>query len=179
MFFSKKGAWELLWTAQDPDSPESNRLFFASWINPLENQSYSNNPGRSNPILPRGLQDKLEETGLVASETSLRSTQTIDPSLQQVVNVVALRVGGRRASLTVNVDYWLNAHNPRQIDVKFESCRIGNFVTIPFGVIGPTGWLRTVYIDDNLRVTRGHKGSVFVLQRPGKVKKKDTMAETE
>ena len=43
------GSWELLWTAQDPKSPETKRAF--SWINPLENQSYSNNPeGRANPF---------------------------------------------------------------------------------------------------------------------------------
>ena len=169
------GTWELLWTAQDPESPESNRLF-RSWINPLENQSYSNNPrgGRSNPFLPIELQERLEKAGLFtppADNSTIRSTQTIDPSLQQVRNVVALNtsfLGRRRTfSLTVTVDFWPNPSDPRQIDVKFQSCRISPAdVTIPLGVLGPTGWLRTVYIDDNLRITRGHKGSVFVLQRP-------------
>jgi hypothetical protein len=50
------GNWELVWTAQDLASaaarPSNNP--FATFINPLENQSYSNNPtGRSNPILPQ------------------------------------------------------------------------------------------------------------------------------
>lgn len=60
----------------------------------------------------------------------------------------------------------------RQIDVKFNSCRFtisntpGMDVTIPLpGIIGPTGWLRTLYVDDKLRITHGHKGSVFILFR--------------
>jgi hypothetical protein len=169
------GTWELVWTAQDTKSPESNRRL-RSWINPLENQSYSNNPrgGRSNPFLPIELQGKLEKAGFVSpspSDSTLRSTQTIDMKSQQVRNVVAISTDilGRRQtySLTVSVDFWPNPANPRQIDVKFQSCRISPLGwTIPLGILGPKGWLRTDYIDNNLRVTRGHKGSVFVLKRP-------------
>lgn len=171
------GSWELLWTAQDPCAPESNRLF-RSWINPLENQSYSNNPsGRYNPILPREIQDRLEEAGLAQSAADLRSIQAIDPATQKVRNVVNLNVKlpglftkPQRSSLTVTVDYRPDQTDLRKIDVKFRECRIraGSTVdcNLPLGLLGPTGWLRTGYIDDNLRVTRGHKGSVFVLQRP-------------
>jgi hypothetical protein len=170
-----------LWTAQDPDAPEANRLF-RSWINPLENQSYSNNPeGRYNPILPRRIQELLEKSGLATAAADLRSTQSIDVPARKVRNVVNLFVklpslpllktkGPQRASLTVTVDFHPNGMDPRKIDVKFEECRIraGSSLdwTIPLGGAGPTGWLRTGYIDDTLRVTRGHKGSVFVLQRP-------------
>lgn len=39
-------------------------------------------------------------------------------------------------------------------------------VTIPLpGIIGPRLWLRTLYVDDELRITHGHKGSVFILRR--------------
>ena len=49
------GNWELIWTAQDPAGYELRAMNpFATFINPLENQSYSNNPvGRSSPILPQ------------------------------------------------------------------------------------------------------------------------------
>lgn len=56
------GNWELLWTAQDLSNLQKNNNPFLTFINPIENQSYSNNPrsranadnaaGRSNPILP-------------------------------------------------------------------------------------------------------------------------------
>jgi PAP_fibrillin len=170
------GAWELLWTAQDPDRPETRR-FASSWINPLENQSYSNNPeGRANPFLPVELQSRLERLGLVSSVASRRSTQTIDAKTGLIRNVVAIQLGpnassSRRASLTVLVKFTPVQADPRRVNVKFEACRVSvpgtpidwNF---PLGLIGPSGWLRTVYIDDDLRVTRGHKGSVFVLSRP-------------
>jgi PAP_fibrillin len=170
------GAWELLWTAQDPGRPETQRLA-TSWINPLENQSYSNNPeGRANPFLPVELQNRLERLGLVSSVASRRSTQTIDAKTGLIRNVVAIQLGpnasaSRRASLTVLVKFAPVQADPRRVNVKFEACRVSvpgtpidwNF---PLGLIGPTGWLQTVYIDDDLRVTRGHKGSVFVLSRP-------------
>lgn len=169
------GSWELLWTAQDPESPETNRAF-TSWINPLENQSYSNNPeGRSNPFLPIGLQNRLEKAGLVSATRTARSTQAIDLKSGLIRNIVAVNIGrrsrNRRASLTVTVRFTPVLADARRVNVKFEACRVSipgtpvewNF---PLGLAGPTGWLRTVYVDDDLRVTRGHKGSVFVLSRP-------------
>lgn len=174
------GVWELLWTTQDRSSSGSGSLSRYRWINPLENQAYSNNPkGRADPFLPRPLQDKLEELGLVASEPEIRSTQSIDLKSKQVRNVVSFSLGKKeddpkkrlRASLTVTVDFASDPDDFRRINVKFQACRVSipntpiNFV-IPLGIIGPTGWLRTTYIDDELRITRGHKGSVFVLTRP-------------
>jgi hypothetical protein len=52
--------------------------------------------------------------------------------------------------------------------VKFQSCRLPVDLNLSLGIIEPTAWLKTVYIDDSMRVTRGHKGLVFVLQRPSK-----------
>eukprot|EP00980_Cylindrotheca_fusiformis_P012866 scaffold3187_cov65-Cylindrotheca_fusiformis.AAC.1 len=186
-----QGNWELLWTAQDGSIKSDNgNLPFGNFINPLENQSYSNNPngggggsseetGRANPFLPRAVQDKLEALGLVAQDTDpVRSSQFIDTKRQQVRNVVSFNVPSsfflgkqKKASLTVLVDFRPNDQDVRKIDVKFQECRIvvqetPLDITIPLGMVGPTGWLRTGYIDDTIRITRGHKGSVFVLQRP-------------
>mmetsp|Transcript_29007 Transcript_29007/g.42796 ORF Transcript_29007/g.42796 Transcript_29007/m.42796 type:complete len:279 (-) Transcript_29007:31-867(-) len=173
------GPWELLWTAQDRTSQQVKSL--TSWINPLENQSYSNNPngsetGRANPFLPQPIQDKLEDMGLVTQESDpVRSSQTIDMKRKQVINVVSFNVPflgkSRKASITVSVDFEPNFQDNRKIDVKFQACRV--VVTdspidllIPLGIIGPTGWLRTGYIDETIRITRGHKGSIFVLAKP-------------
>ena len=90
---------------------------------PLENQSYSNNPsnkiltreaktslqssGRSNPILPRQMQDRLEQLNLLeaetrdeeikknignAEETAVRSSQAINLKKKQVRNVVSVQI---------------------------------------------------------------------------------------
>jgi hypothetical protein len=179
------GVWELLWTTQDFSRPESQSIF--SWINPLENQSYSNNPrGRSNPALPRPIQDALEQLGIIkASNTpvsqspAVRTTQSINLAKREVRNVVGFALPRAwpstqqpRASITIMVKFRPNPADLRMIDVKFQKCRIriSNSpipidVDIPFGYIGPSGWLRTGYIDEDLRITRGHKGSVFVLSR--------------
>jgi len=201
------GNWELLWTAQDINSREYKQDPFRRILNPLENQAYSNNPsGRSNPILPRGIQDSLEQWGIleplenlgvVDSTTnredgstpspSIKSSQSIDLKRQRVRNVVSFQLPSSplssimtfnknkrndiRGSLTVDISFTPSRLDSRRVDVKFQACRIiipplkldWNF---PLGVIGPTGWLSTTYIDDNLRITRGHKGSVFVLTRP-------------
>lgn len=190
------GNWELMWTAQDKTSAESQRGPF-SWINPLENQSYSNNPfqkskranaedgGRANPILPREIQDRLEQIGILEPSgqndkdaSPVRSSQAIDlkrSRVRNVVSVTARRPLPAKGSLIVDVAFKPNNTDNRKIDVKFDSCRLQLQnspidITFPLGIIGPTGWLRTAYIDEDMRITRGHKGSVFILSRTAKRK---------
>ncbi len=144
-------------------------------FSPLENQAYSNNPrgvmgafGRANPVLPRDIQDRLESFGIIQDTGVIRSSQAINLDKGEVRNVVSFGLAGRRSSLTVTVSFRPNPRDPRQVDVKFQACRCVVSpldVTIPLGIFGPTGWLRTLYIDDEMRITRGHKGSVFVLFR--------------
>eukprot|EP00579_Thalassiosira_antarctica_P025268 CAMPEP_0202019458 /NCGR_PEP_ID=MMETSP0905-20130828/42055_1 /ASSEMBLY_ACC=CAM_ASM_000554 /TAXON_ID=420261 /ORGANISM="Thalassiosira antarctica, Strain CCMP982" /LENGTH=293 /DNA_ID=CAMNT_0048580733 /DNA_START=73 /DNA_END=954 /DNA_ORIENTATION=- len=184
------GNWELLWTAQDLSSlPTTNP--FATFINPLENQSYSNNPsGRSNPILPQNVQDGLEDIGLLSNErkdgdqNTIKSTQAINLKKNRIRNVVAFEAnnptplfsnkdGKTRGFITVDVKGAANPNDARKIDVKFDRFRVSILdspldVSFPLGVVGPTGWLRTGYVDDDIRVTRGHKGSVFILSRTAK-----------
>jgi hypothetical protein len=76
--------------------------------------------------------------------------------------------------VAVDVDFRPDPSDPRRVNVKFRSCAVrvptwfpSKELKFPLGIAGPTGWLRTVYLDEDLRVTRGHKGSVFVLRRPG------------
>lgn len=153
--------------------------------------------GRSNPVLPRQMQEALEDMGVIDRPTdaktgersegsaATKSTQTIDLKRGVVSNVVSVPLpaspfldGRKRATLTVDVDFKPNASDSRRIDVKFQSCRFvlpapfGRKIdaTLPLGPIGPTGWLRTTYIDDSARITRGHKGSVFILKRAGGTK---------
>ena len=163
----------------------------------VENQSYSNNPsaGRANPILPQTIHS-LEDFGILSSSTSndddefkdtntVKSTQAIDLKKNRVRNVVAFTAnnltplfsknGKTKGFITVDVKCTPNAEDERKIDVKFDSCRVSILdspidITFPLGAIGPTGWLRTVYVDDDIRITRGHKGSVFVLERTSSAK---------
>ena len=194
---------------------------FDAGKSPLENQSYSNNPngiidsGRSNPVLPQAIQNKLEEVGILVdsveneadSSSAVRSSQAIDLKRMLVRNVVTVNVAlpfrqrRVRGSITVDVKFSPNENDLRRVDVKFQSCRLKILglpldLYFPLGPVGPTGmrfetihllvilfvtffrnitnlhlgWLRTGYIDDDVRVTRGHKGSVFILSRKGNKK---------
>ena len=161
----------------------------------MENQSYSNNPinnnknGRSNPILPQNIQDSLEDVGILSTlpnsnnnnkDNTIKSTQSINLKKNRIRNVVAFELNNPisttkgsstiKGFITVDVKGDPNSNDKRKIDVKFDSCRVSFLnspidVTFPLGIIGPTGWLRTGYVDDDIRITRGHKGSVFILSR--------------
>lgn len=178
------GTWALIWTAQDPSNAPTSPF---RWINPLENQAYSNNPqGRSNPVLPLDMQkaltaggilsedDRQQQQGQIPRNPGRISTQTIDLKNQRVINVVSLSLPqNTTAILTVRVNFTPYAADPRRVNVKFASfaVRWGSWLKLdwPLGLVGPTGWLRTTYLDDDLRITRGHKGSVFVLRRKSAV----------
>ena len=138
------GNWELIWTAQDRDSKEvsgsrgiNNGSLFGTWINPLENQSYSNNPfgvsrrnsksrrqgGRSNPILPQSIQNKLENIGILVpnddanynsnknnnnndydendNESVVKSSQAIDLNKGRVRNVVSVMINNPLSSFSL------------------------------------------------------------------------------
>ena len=122
-----------------------------------------------------------------STEPLVRSSQSIDIVKNIVRNVVTFRVpfllgtnnkSGSKpttVTLTVLIAFSPDATDVRKINVKFESCRVRvrpnlplvpSDITLPLGMIGPSGWLKTTYLSDNLRITRGFKGSVFVLQRP-------------
>jgi hypothetical protein len=143
-------------------------------------------------MLPREIQDRLENMGILqapggsasSSSKPVRSSQAIDLAKCRVRNVVSFEApaprvlpfvqpdkNSVRGSLIVDVKFRPNEADLRRVDVKFDSCRLvvpksPVDVTFPLGPIGPTGWLRTGFIDDTMRITRGHKGSVFILQRP-------------
>ena len=182
-----------------PTSSEYTNSFFNNemnhtyWLNlsqchttnsPLENQSYSNNPdggGRANPFLPRRIQDRLERLGVLRGAAETRSSQSVDLNKRRVRNVVAFEMPtllrqALKVSLTVDIKFQANESDQRRVDVKFDqvqlvipSSRLD--INLPLGPIGPIGWLRTGYIDDNMRITRGHKGSVFILTRRAKKKR--------
>ena len=125
-----------------------------------------------------------------SNKNTIKSTQAIDLKKNRIRNVVAFTINNAlplpffnnnndnnnnnviRGFITVDVKGKPNPNDERKIDVKFDSCRISILdstpkidITFPLGIFGPTGWLRTTYVDDTIRITRGHKGSVFILSR--------------
>lgn len=133
--------------------------------------------------MPQNIQNNLEDIGVLSikpAENTVISTQAIDLKRNRIRNVVAFEAnnpttifsndGKTRGRIIVDVKCSPNIEDKRKIDVKFDECRLTIFdspidLAIPLGFIGPTGWLRTVHIDNDIRITRGHKGSVFILLR--------------
>ena len=114
---------------------------------------------------------------------TIKSTQSINLKKGLIRNVVAFQAnnptplfsknGRTKGFITVDVKGSICPEDERKIDVKFDKCRLTLQespldLTLPLGIFGPTGWLRTLFIDEEIRVTRGHKGSVFILSRTSK-----------
>lgn len=150
---------------------------------PLENQVYSNNPDggpRNNLVslfLPRFVQERLKRLGVMRNvNASARSIQSINVEEKFVRNVVNFEVPrplgrqSRKGSVTLDIHISPNEQDPRRVDIKCDAVDLdisdGQVnLSFPLGKLGPRGWLRTVYIDDTIRIARGQKGSVFVLER--------------
>ena len=135
--------------------------------------------------MPQNIQDSLEDIGILNTPNSntntIKSTQSINLKKNRIRNVVTFELNNPlpttkpddstiKGFITVDVKGYPNPNDTRRIDVKFDSCRVSFLnspidVTFPLGIVGPTGWLRTSYVDDDIRITRGHKGSVFILSR--------------
>jgi PAP_fibrillin len=113
--------------------------------------------------------------GTVAVDTSNRlTTQTIDIANSRVTNFVEQNL------FTVEVagSYELDTV-PNRVIVSFDKCEIAiksnGFVLDLSGIfdlrsflkggIKAGGWLETTYIDEDIRIGRGNRGSLFVLTR--------------
>jgi hypothetical protein len=111
--------------------------------------------------------------GITVDTANRVTKQIFDVTLGRVVNNVEqdfgmVKVGGSfRVSDTV----------PNRAIVAFDECEIAlnsgiklnlGFVFSALGVFRGTmdnGWLETTYLDGNMRVGRGNKGTLFVLTR--------------
>lgn len=127
------GNWELIWTVQDKQSGDDRSSLLRNWINPLENQAYSNNPlsrddknngngidgnesrqGRANPILPQNIQNNLEKIGFLINENS--NDDINDKSMNS------------NDSLKISVDTSTNVKSSQAIDLR--KGRVRNVVSV-------------------------------------------------
>lgn len=99
--------------------------------------------------------------------------QVIDLPGQRVENRADFRVLGGEGTLnivgTVRVsDKSAQVKCVDRVDVTFTHfiLSLGALkITIPLGWVKPQGWVLTTYLDHDLRIGRGDKGSVFVTSR--------------
>eukprot|EP00850_Spirogloea_muscicola_P006527 SM000031S11536 [mRNA] locus=s31:273132:275246:+ [translate_table: standard] len=102
------------------------------------------------------------------------STQVIDTNRMKVDNIANFTFFGMPGSLCINGSFGKSPPLPGRgavrLDVVFDKfvLRVGSLgpITMPLGWIQPKGWVDTTYLDEDLRIGRGDKGSIFVATRP-------------
>jgi hypothetical protein len=90
--------------------------------------------------------------------------QNFDVSKRTFRNVA--HIFGASVCVIADLSYRPAEKNPKRLlsDITFAGFKIGP-ITIPLP-IRARGWLEFVYLDDDLRVTRGNRGGLFVHTRP-------------
>lgn len=93
--------------------------------------------------------------------------QTFDVPNGIVRNRAVFEAFGLRGE--VNVDGTARVLSDERLEATFTTAglRLGERLSVPFpiGAFRPTGWVDTLYLDDDVRVSTGDKGSVFVARR--------------
>eukprot|EP01018_Ginkgo_biloba_P024874 Gb_25960 [translate_table: standard] len=106
----------------------------------------------------------------------LRQIKVIDTAGGSVQNIADFVFFGMKGSLVIKgkaVKSSTLGKESVRIEVTFESfsLRIGGWQssTIPLDWVNPKGWVDTTFLDQDLRVGRGDKGSIFVSARVKKL----------
>ncbi|KAG0613090.1 hypothetical protein M758_6G075900 [Ceratodon purpureus] len=101
-----------------------------------------------------------------------RSFQVIDTEGGAAENIAEFTFLGREGSLTIYGSVTKSAATEKgavRVDVTFDSfvLKIGSiaFPSVSLSWISPKGWIETTYLDENFRIGRGDKGSIFVAAR--------------
>lgn len=105
----------------------------------------------------------------VKKPTARGNFQTFDVSAGVVRNRAIFEALGRRGE--INVDGTARVLSGDRLEATFLTAdlRWGPLVIpFPIGAFKPTGWVDTLYLDDEIRVSTGDKGSVFVARKSGK-----------
>ena len=111
--------------------------------------------------------------GAAVAGSAARATgtwQTIDRAARRVSNEAELEVGN--AVLRVTVGGSAVAASPTRLDVQFLDFEVALEPTplrlaLPLSLLAPRGAVETTYLDGEVRIGRGDKGSVFVCARAG------------
>lgn len=115
----------------------------------------------------------ISAAGVTVDASNRQIEQIFDVKTQQVINRVFTDWG----VITVSGRFRVSSQVPNRAVVAFETAKIqvGKFVTLDLGFVfgilsflrqsNESGWLETTFLDDEMRIGRGNKGTMFVLTR--------------
>lgn len=99
-------------------------------------------------------------------ELNVRNEQLVDLDAGIVDNIVVIKLPS--FSVRLRVRGTAAVQSPSSVAIAFESLQIA-IPSTPFDLTlplpRPRGAIRTTFVDDNLRVSRGSRGGLFVLRR--------------
>lgn len=165
------GTWALLYTGASVDAVEKRRKaegVVGSAVTELTGASQAPPGEERQKPLGRTI------TTLSGVVSNTRNFQEIDAFAGVVVNRAELDLLG--VAVEVQIKGRCTVATDTRLDVNFERVELSvgrnatrPLVSVPLdwlnGGEGPAGWVETTYLDDELRLGRGDKGSVFVTAR--------------
>lgn len=153
------GRWSLVFSTQTSGDAQEETLFSAITAG-LYRVFF-----RFAPFLA-GAQDRPKIELLGPLSLSLGNEQLVDLASKRVDNRVALRLGTDGPKFTIRVKGDLLG-DARDLEVTFTSfgLEFPNLPAVELPLPRPTGRLRTTFCDSTMRLSRGGRGSLFVLKR--------------
>ena len=105
--------------------------------------------------------------------------QEIDPETATASSEVAFELrflgGGGKGSLRLEAGFAISGRDhPRRVDISLRSAALtppaldsllGQHMELLLSIFNPEGWLETTYLGADVRVSKGNKGTTFVLVR--------------
>ncbi|CAL5227493.1 g10474 [Coccomyxa viridis] len=147
------GNWSLLYTGPGKDDDETWEKRTGGVEGPV---LAALRPLSANAVSSRGITQVIDaEGGTVQNVADFRIANSINGYLNVEGTVAPVEGSGEAV----------------RVDVKFTAfcLKIGALpqLKVPLGWSNPTGWVDTTYLDNDTRIGRGDKGSVFVTARKG------------
>ena len=102
--------------------------------------------------------------------------QLLDPVGGRVSNKAEFSLLRGRVQGFLDLRGTCTRSSPSRFDVEFTEAvlRVGvGQATLPLGWVRPQGWVEVTYLDEDFRIGRGDKGSVFIAKREARVPAND------
>lgn len=154
------GTWSLIFSTMESDSNNSGAMNSFDLPDQIFKSIYKQ-IFRIAPFLA-GSQDRSKAMDSLDSPITVTNTQIISLDSKTVRNDVKIFLKSLRQDIKVSVFGEVIALDQSTLEVIFTSCKISG-INLPLP--RPRGLLRTTFCDEDLRISRGGRGGIFLVKR--------------